>query len=302
VRLTRWGTGQASWSPGGRYVAFERYAGRDRNGDGTTKIAVADARGRVRWTFGDGLNNSDPLWSPDGRHILFFSSFAHSGGYSVARPNGSDDHGVFGCTLTGTVVFHCPRAFAWAADSEHLAFEDRDDQTGDVSIFSVRADGSDRHVLVPRAGQPAYSPDGTKLAYVGWTGIVVANPDGSNPKTIVGSSWVAWPRWSSNGTRIAFERIVDSGLGEIVVVDSDGGGEHMVGANALTPATEPVFAWSPKGNLIAFRRGPQKLVVAPAAGGGETEVVSRVDPTYVTPAWRPAVALPPAQRGSCPRK
>jgi hypothetical protein len=86
------------------------------------------------------------------------------------------------------------------------------------------------------------------------------------------------------------------------VVDAVGHGEHTVGPEAYIPLSEPGFAWSPKANLIAFERAPHELLVAPTDGAGKAMVVSRIDSTYVTPAWRPAVALYAADRRPCPRR
>ena len=72
-------------SPDGRFVAFARGTGLEQS-----KIAVADARGRVRWMFGDGTRNGAPLWSPDGSRIEYVSGWAHVYGLTVALRNGAD--------------------------------------------------------------------------------------------------------------------------------------------------------------------------------------------------------------------
>jgi Tol biopolymer transport system component len=314
VRLTpRWkGLGEPAWSPRGRYVAFKRFAG-----DGAvhnSRIAVADARGHVHWTFGAWDKNGSPLWSPDGRHIAYRGTALDGrGGFDVARPDGSDDHRLVECDG------YCSALPSWSADGQRLAFEDRPDPSSPLGIVSTLADGSDRRLLVADAQEPAYSPRGSKLAYVhvdlepsgAVTTLFVADADGRNRRALTPPSTggVGWPTWSPDGTFLAFvERLPSGDEGEVVVVRADGSGEPVVIASHVPLNTyfrTPAEAWSPGGKLIAFVRG-RSLVVASAEGGSERVVVSRVGNVGYTSdgvslgAWRPAVALPAARRPACP--
>ena len=271
---------------------------------------MADARGRVHWTFGAWDRNGSPLWSPDGKHIAYRGSGDRGGGYGVARPNGSGDHRVAECEG------YCSALPTWSADGKRLAFENRLDRTGPVDIVSTRADGSDRRVLVADAQQPAYSPKRAKLAYTAPNGstwsLFVADVDGRNPRAVTPPSMggVSWPTWSPDGTRLAFVDRLPDGDGAILVVRADGTGEPVVIASHLPLETyfrTPVEAWSPDGKQIAFLRG-RSLVVASAGGGSERVVVPRVGNVGFTSdgvslgAWRPAVALPAAKRPACPRR
>jgi Tol biopolymer transport system component len=317
VRLTPRGkrVAEPSWSPRGRYVAMERSIGYDSNHDLNTKITVADDRGRLRWTFGNGgIGNRSPLWSPDGRNIAYFESWAHSGGLSLAHPNGSGDRGIAGCT--GNPVAFCPQYPTWSADGRCLAFVDRPDLARPPGIFRACLDGSASRLLVPDASWPAYAPDGTKLAYIrayprpdlmAWS-LFVADADGANPHaiTVPSRDLVSWPSWSPDGASIAFKRAKCSAGRcsdeiEIAVVRADGTGERVVAEHVPLSGTGP--AWSPSGRFIAFLRRPA-LVVARADGAGARTVVRRVGlwGLFSTPVWRPPVALPAAKRPACPRR
>jgi Tol biopolymer transport system component len=317
ARLTpRWkGLGTPAWSPRGRYLAFKRSAGYSGGHPSTAKIAVADARGRVHATFGAWDKNGSPLWSPDGQHIAYRGS-GPGAGIGVARADGSDDHRLVGC------VDYCSALPSWSADGQRLAFADETDPaTGRVDIVSTRPDGSDKRLLVADAQEPAYSPTGSKLAYVRadldpsqvLVTLFVADADGSNPRALTPPSTrgVAWPTWSPDGTRLAFVDWLPSGdEGEIVVVRADGSGKPVVIASRVPLDTwfrTPVEAWSPDGKQIAFVRG-RSLAVVSADGGRERTVVSRIANIGVTSdglslgVWRPAVALPAAMRAACPRR
>jgi Tol biopolymer transport system component len=292
LRLTpRWkgAWSQPSWSPKGRYVASERLGYNDY-GERITKIVVADSRGHIRWTFGSGnQGNGGPLWSPDGRHIAYFATQAHSAGLLVARPDGSDEHNIAGVSFGG----RGPGNPAWTPDGQRLAFDDGEQGASPLSIYSVRFDGSDRRLLVADAVGPAFSPDGSKLAYVSSETVLVADADGSNPSDVAVAGPAFWgsPAWSPDGTLIAFAR-----GSEIVVVRADGSGEQVVASHADIRSSP---AWSPGGRLIAFSLGTTRksstVVVVKADGSGE-RIVARHG---FAPAWRPAVALPSAKRLPC---
>jgi Tol biopolymer transport system component len=318
VRVTpRWKwLARPSWSPRGRYVAVERFAGYDHNHDPVTRIAVADGRGRAHWSLGNGdYKYFDPVWSPDGRHIAFVAVYAHAAGVVVARPDDSDETGAgIGCDPYGDCS---AGGWSWSADGHRLVFADGNPP----SIFSVLLDGSGRQLLVANAASPTYSPTGTKLAYVtfGTSGesLVVANAGGTNPRPLTPSSAdaIGGPMWSPNGTAIAFDRFPCSDTGcaptaDIVRINADGSGERVVASGASPAPPTPSFwaaaggpSWSPGGTLIAFMRG-QSIVVARADGSGERVVVRNADPQkQESPLqWRAPIALPAATRPGCPRR
>jgi hypothetical protein len=107
-------------------------------------------------------------------------------------------------------------------------------------IYVMNSDGSDVTQLSDSGSAPAWSPDGTKIAFsVGYSsGIYVMNGDGSGVTRLTTSG--AAPTWAPDGARIAF---ADSG--GIHVMNADGSGNTRI-TDGFAPA------WSPTGDVIAF--------------------------------------------------
>jgi Tol biopolymer transport system component len=147
----------------------------------------------------------------------------------------------------------------------------------DGDIWVMNADGSGATQLTsspddaPVAySKPAWSPDGSKLAYVasdgsGSTAIYVSDADGRNSKQIADGG--ADPAWSPDGTKLAYSN--DDGDNTAIFVVSLSGGSPAKLCTAAGFLNQP--AWSPDGKQIAFRREavenePDALVIASARG------------------------------------
>jgi Tol biopolymer transport system component len=133
-----------------------------------------------------------------------------------------------------------------------------DATTGRTEIFLVADDGSLRQVTgmsgqLPGAALPAWSPDGTLLAFgppkVG-AGMVfqvgLVNADGSDER-VVGEG--TKPQWSPDGTRILFEELdgVHDELPSMYLLDVASGTVTDLGLG-IGPR------WLPDGERIAFNR------------------------------------------------
>lgn len=117
----------------------------------------------------DSETNTYPVWTPDGKHIVY-SSRAGGGGLWWVRSDGSDQPRLLYKPKTGTAI---PGSFT--PDGRHLAFHQPGADTG-RDIWTLPLDLTDPDH--PKAGapelflatrgddvEPAFSPDGHWLAY-----------------------------------------------------------------------------------------------------------------------------------------
>ena len=205
-----------------------------------------------------------------------------------------------------------------------IAFEvcEFNDPPGQITcdIWKMNPDGSEQTNLTQTTElnemSPAWSADGTKIAYVEGTNFVytinVMNADGSGQTPIVPTpAYQFGPSWSADGTQIAFTRQVAGQVittqFDILVANVDGSGETNI---TNSDFDELDAAWSPDGSKIAFAgvrfeqwsqgEGAQwEIVIVNPDGSGE-EILTVGEPgspraTMLeedrAPAWSPDSSL-----------
>jgi plastocyanin len=162
-------------------------------------------------------------------------------------------------------------------------------------IWVVNADGSGLTNLTntPDAAEnaPAWSPDGTKIAFVRDSDIWVMNADGSNQVDLTNQPEVEFnPDWSADGSQIAYVRLT---VGEFITsqfdiftMNADGSNQVNI-TNSDTDELDPAF--SPAGGAIAYaavRNGDWEIVTAAPDGTGEL-TVSTLGQEDRYPTWAP---------------
>jgi len=184
---------------------------------------------------------------------------------------------------------------AWSPDRGRLAFTS--DRDGPAEIYVMNADGSNPTRLTTGGGaQAAWSPDGSKIAFVRELEIYVMNADGTNAVrlTTFGSltTQTGFPAWSPDGNKIAFMRSGCCGLGDIYVMNADGSGPTPLTGEGLD--AHP--AWSPDGAKVAFSRLTHcsmegfcfhDVFVMSADGSGLTQLTFAFWIAYTDPTWSP---------------
>jgi Tol biopolymer transport system component len=218
-----------AWSPDGTSLLFATRTGLpSTSGIDCTydlKIVAADGSGPAHRLLAPGVNSVFGSWSPDGTQIAFLGSDAGRGNglYVVDVGAGGASGGLQGRRIGPDLGppqadAHAPR---WSPDGTELAVVVVKQGFFIVDaegIYVVKADGSEQRLVAARAGNPAWSPDGLKIAFHRTVDpaeyfnerpctvrMWIVDADGSDERRLEprAEGCEIPPRWSPDGTRLA---------------------------------------------------------------------------------------------------
>jgi Tol biopolymer transport system component len=283
----------ASWAPDGRRLAFTAEL-HETLGGCARDIYIMRRDGSEPRRVTSGGRSFHPVWAPAGRRIFFArgprGACSPSGRFHPKRaataaiwsmrPNGSDQR-----RLTEVVAGWSDIPGSFSPDGETLAFTrgtfERPDDEGRVAntreVWTMRPDGSGAQRLAQRAADPAFSPDGSRIAFASdrdangelsyGDRVIFANElysmslDGSSMRRLTHTRArnEAQPSWLPSGMRIAYQRgrVVGNAQGTVVIqANADGSCPKPVAADPRLRSWYAAPAWRPGGSRVELDSSP----------------------------------------------
>ena len=251
--------GHPEWSPDGTRITFESI-GYESGSCCSRNIYVIDADGGNRQALTETPDvsigeNFDASWAPDGERLVFVSNRGEPGGFAGDRElylmnaDGSDE-----TQLTDTDARTSDQQPAISPDGTQVAFASDRANSGSDDLFDIYTmgidgsnptrltfDGAYNSRLSSRSKAPAWSPDGSRIAFEstrsGNPEIWVMDADGSDPVNVSNDLGVdTEPAWSPDGSEITFTSS-RSGQEDVWAVDAPAASARISLGAAVGPAT-----------------------------------------------------------------
>lgn len=313
------GAAAAGSAPNTSRTAVGEIAFSVQHGDNDAPWDIYVVRTDGRWILRKNtrLNETDPVWAPDGRHIAFDQ-------WPVGTP-GYVDVWVYTMNPDGThrrrlVPGMTPQ---WSPDGRQIAYVNN-------GIYVMNADGTRKKRLTRSGGScegscdtnPRWSPDGKQIAFTG-TDVYIVNASDGRERRLTRTGGIA-SEWWAPGRKIIFTRT--SGGMYIVKADGTGlrkvtsaGGLRASGGGGWSPDAQLIVyaldgistvrprdgsvrrltrgpdggpTWGPSGRQIAFVRSPYSATPGPGIwivnrDGSKAHRIAAVngDDAYYTPTW-----------------
>lgn len=221
-------------SPDGRKIVFARTTSTTPYWDSDIYTMNVDGSNLTRLTFGatdqaGSITSNMPDWSPDGNKIVYRAQ-----GIWTMNANGTNP----------TQIHPTGSAPNWSPDGSKIVFMNYDSADTTHDLYTMNSDGSNV--------------------------VNITNSIGTTP-----SSDEGYPAWSSDGTKIAFVADAPEfpNADEVFVINATGGGHQRLTYTIDYSEYHP--DWSPDGSKITFtsrRTGFAEIYAMNADGSNQTNI------------------------------
>jgi len=239
-----------------------------------------------------GWYGSEPSWSSDNKRIALVRPRKDAANVEHAdiflmNADGTNKHWARSTPSTFNIRFP-----SWSSDGVHLAVAVFIGGKPYLATMNV-TNGSMAFVtlggkVIP-GNYPSYDPTGKKILYVDDTGKIIKmiDPVSDVAYWMVPSQYLmSSPRYSPDGTKIAFARVVGSNIDIYVrtLIPYTATDKRLT----FHAASDGAPTWSPDGSRIAFessRSGTSQIWVMNAATGGSLTRITQTTTQEKYPAW-----------------
>jgi dipeptidyl aminopeptidase/acylaminoacyl peptidase len=255
----------------------------------------------------------EPVWSPDGRKLAFYSDRSGEVGLWVWDSDTSSSKRVSDLTIRFEDPFEPAQ---WTPDSTKLlavtessnSFNQTQPATviSEVKLKSLEQSDPEPTIVVygGEAKQPLTSSPG-EVHSQGWSKyLVIFNLKSGDVDRLAAGFQPMWFRLSRDGTRVAFTSRVEpnsevtlESLADLVVIDLPGGSPRIV-ARSIRTFDGVSFSWSPDNRLLVYASSYFKkdgglsgeCFLVAASGGEPRRLTSSSHPDFISdsgavPVW-----------------